>query len=341
MLFLNIGQAWQLMPWKAVGMELQPSVTQGLGQQARECLLNLNVANGCQKKDKWGEAGLIYFPRKASLRYIILSFLLLGWETPVRKWQMVANNKRKEMSSFKKEILCFLSLVVRAVGNVTELCNSLVSFWVYNVKREIIASVAEFQMSLVFKKRGKNNCIYQKCIPEIRLSHKTFGGHQHWGWMMNILIKIMVVPMGQVLKPHSLTEKWVKPAPQCSTSVREGLRMGKGECLNLPSTKAASLRLSGCGRNNRSSRWCLVKWSWSCLLPLCMRVPVQCKQGAAGKIMFSLFCRRYFANCHYLDSHYPLCLLAGGFVQNVPEENPRYLVCFLWGGGKINVLFII
>lgn len=120
-----------------------------------------------EKKDKWGETGLIYFPRKASLRYIILSFLLLGWETPVRKWQMVGNNKRKEMSSFKKEILHFLSLVVSAAGNVTELCNSLVSFWAYNVKREIIASVAEFQMSLVFKKEEEKIAYIKKFIPEI------------------------------------------------------------------------------------------------------------------------------------------------------------------------------
>lgn len=143
--------------------------------------LELNVADRCQKKDKWGETGLIYFPGKASLHYIILSFLLLGWETPVRKWQMVGNNKRKEMSSFKKEILHFLSLVVSAVGNITELCNSLVSFWAYNVKREIIASVAEFQMSLVFKKKRKKNYMYQKFIPETPLFCKTFGGHQHRG----------------------------------------------------------------------------------------------------------------------------------------------------------------
>lgn len=74
---------------KAAGMQLQPPLTQGLGQQARERLLNLNVADSCQRKDKWGETGLIYFPGKASLHYIILSSLLLGWETPVRKWQMV------------------------------------------------------------------------------------------------------------------------------------------------------------------------------------------------------------------------------------------------------------
>lgn len=122
--------------------------------------LHLNVANHCQQNDKWGEAGLMCFPMKASPHYIILSFLLLGWETPVRKWQMVGNNKRKEMSSFKKEILHFLSLVVSAVGNVTELCNSFVSFWVYNIKREITASVAEFWMSLVFKKEEKLSKIY-------------------------------------------------------------------------------------------------------------------------------------------------------------------------------------
>lgn len=133
--------------------------------------LELNVADRCQKKDKWRETGLIYFPGKASLHYIILSFLLLGWETPVRKWQMVGNNKRKEMSSFKKEILHFLSLVVSAVGNITELCNSLVSFWAYNVKREIIASVAEFQMSLVFKKRGKKI----PCIKNLFLKHHCFA----------------------------------------------------------------------------------------------------------------------------------------------------------------------
>lgn len=52
----------------------------------------------------------------------------------------------------------------------------------------------------------------------------------------------------------------------------------------------------------------------------------QRKPEAAGKMMFSLFCRRYLANCDHLDSHYPFCLLTGGFVQNVPEENSRYLV---------------
>lgn len=68
----------------------------------------------------------------------------------------------------------------------------------------------------------------------------------------------------------------------------------------------------------------------------------QCKSEAAAKITFSLFCRRYLATCHHPDSHYPLCLLTGGFVQNVPEENSRYLVCFLCRGrGEINVLFII
>lgn len=70
------------------------------------------------------------------------------------------------MSSFKKEILHFLSLVVSAVGNVTELRNSLVSFWVYNIKREIISSVAEFWICPVFKKEEKINCMYQKFIPE-------------------------------------------------------------------------------------------------------------------------------------------------------------------------------
>lgn len=183
---------------------------------------DLNVANRCQKKDKWGETGLIYFPGKASLHYIILSFSLLGWETPVRKWQMVGNNKRKEMSSFKKEILHFLSLVVSTVGNVTELCNSLVSFWAYNVKREIITSVADFQMSLVFKKEEKKNCVCQKCIPEARLFCKTFGDHPHWGSIMSVLIKITVVSVGR-----SPTEKWVKLAPQGSTHAREGLRLGK------------------------------------------------------------------------------------------------------------------
>lgn len=58
----------------------------------------------------------------------------------------------------------------------------------------------------------------------------------------------------------------------------------------------------------------------------------QCKPGAAGKITFSFFCRCYLANCHHLDSHYPFCLLTGGFVQNVPEENSRYLVYFLCRG---------
>lgn len=55
----------------------------------------------------------------------------------------------------------------------------------------------------------------------------------------------------------------------------------------------------------------------------------QCKSEAAAKIMLSLFCRCYLASCHHPDSHYPFCLLSGGFVQSVPEENSRYLVCFL------------
>lgn len=165
---------------KAAGTQPQPPPTQGLGQQTREHLLNLNVADRCQKKDKWGETGLIYFPGKASLRYIILSFLLLGWETPVRKWQMVGNNKRKEMSSFKKEILHFLSLVVSAVGNVTALCNSLVSFWAYYVKRETIASVAEFQMSLVFKNEGKKVAYIKKLFLKHDCFAKPLGAHQHW-----------------------------------------------------------------------------------------------------------------------------------------------------------------
>ena len=202
----------------------------------------LNVANCCQKKDKWGESGLIYFLGKASLHYIILSFLLLGWETPVRKWQMVGNNKRKEMSSFKKEILHFLSLVASAGGIVTGLCNSLVSFWACNVKTEIIASVAEFQMSLVFKKEEK------------KIAH-----------IKNLFLK------------HDCFAK----------------RLG---AINT---------------------------------------------GPQADTVFSLFCRRYLASCHHLDSHYSFCLLTGGFVQNVPEENSRYLVCFLCGGKKINVLLVI
>jgi len=105
------------------------------------------------KKDKWREAGLGCFPRKASLHDIILSFLLLGWEIPIRKWQMVGNNKREEATSFKNKILHFISMVVSAAGNVTELCNSLVSFWVFSAKREIIALVTEFQMSLSFRKK--------------------------------------------------------------------------------------------------------------------------------------------------------------------------------------------
>lgn len=60
----------------------------------------------------------------------------------------------------------------------------------------------------------------------------------------------------------------------------------------------------------------------------------QSKSEPAAKIMFPLFCRCYLANCHHPDSHYPLCLLTGGFVQNVPEENSRYLVCFLCRGGN-------
>lgn len=55
----------------------------------------------------------------------------------------------------------------------------------------------------------------------------------------------------------------------------------------------------------------------------------QCKPAAAGKIMMLFFCRRYLASRHHLDSYYPLCLLPGVFVQNMPEENSRYLACFL------------
>lgn len=93
------------------------------------------------KKDKWREAGLGCFPRKASLHDIILSFLLLGWEIPIRKWQMVGNNKREEATSFKNKILHFISMVVSAAGNVTELCNSLVSFW-NSVTKAIISLLA-------------------------------------------------------------------------------------------------------------------------------------------------------------------------------------------------------
>lgn len=66
---------------------------------------------------------------------------------------MVGNNKREERTSFKKKILHFISMVVSAAGNVTELCNSLVSFWVFDAEREKIALVTEFQMSLSFKKK--------------------------------------------------------------------------------------------------------------------------------------------------------------------------------------------
>lgn len=92
---------------------------------------------------------------------------------------MVGNNKREEMSSFEKEILHFLSLVVSAVGNVAELCNSLVSFWVHDAKREIIALVAEFQISLAFqnKKRApKTFACIQKLFLQQGSFTKTFGG---------------------------------------------------------------------------------------------------------------------------------------------------------------------
>lgn len=179
-------------------------------------------------------------------------------------------------------------------------------------------------MSLVFRKEGGKNCIYKKYMFETQLFCKTFGGHQHWGWFVNILIEIMVVSVGQVLKIHSPTEKWVKTAPQGSTSVRERLRVGEGRCLNPPSTKAVSLRLGGCGRNNvssslPSSREILEVW-WSGaggasrLVHTSASTWGQCKPGAAGKTMFFFFCRHYPANCHYLDSRYPFCLLAGGSV---------------------------
>lgn len=72
------------------------------------------------------------------------------------------------MSSFKKEILHFLSLVVGAVGNVTELCNSLVSFWAHDAKREIIALVAEFQSSLAFQKKKRTPKTFA-CIKKLFL----------------------------------------------------------------------------------------------------------------------------------------------------------------------------
>lgn len=75
---------------------------------------------------------------------------------------MVGNNKREEATSFKNKILHFISMVVSAAGNVTELCNSLVSFWVFSAKREIIALVTEFQMSLSFRKKKK--CKYKEIV---------------------------------------------------------------------------------------------------------------------------------------------------------------------------------
>lgn len=149
----------------------------------------------------------------------------------------------------------------------------------------------------------------------------------------------MVGPVEQVLKPCSFTEKWVKPVPQGSLG---SVKVGEGRSLCLPSTKHPSLRLSGCRKNNRSSRLPSPE-KWVMLGEVGLEVPRtlvcastypqrQCKSEAAAKIMFSLFCRCYLANCHHPDSHYPLCLLTGGFVQNVPEENSRYLVCFLCRG---------
>lgn len=93
---------------------------------------------------------------------------------------MVGNNKREEMSSFEKEILHFLSLVVSAVGNVAELCNSLVSFWAHDAKREIIALVGEFQISLAFQNKKKRAPKTFACIQKLFLQQgsftKTFGG---------------------------------------------------------------------------------------------------------------------------------------------------------------------
>lgn len=60
--------------------------------------------------------------------------------------------------------------------------------------------------------------------------------------------------MEQMLKPCSFTEKWVKPVLQGSISVREEVKVGERRSLSLPSTKHPSLRLSGCRKNNRSSR---------------------------------------------------------------------------------------
>lgn len=154
----------------------------------------------------------------------------------------------------------------------------------------------------------------------------------------------MVGPAEQVLKPCSFTEKWVKPVPQGSISVREGVRVEEERSLSLSSTKHPSLRLSGCRKNNRSPRLpSPEKWVIFGEVELEMTLTLvcastytqrQCKSEAAAKIMFSLFFRYYLASCHHPDSHYPLCLLTGGFVQNVPEENSRYLVCFLCRGGN-------
>lgn len=93
--------------------------------------------------------------------------------------------------------------------------------------------------------------MFKKFISRAWLSHKNFGGHQHWGWMMTVFSKIMVGPVKQVLKACSFTEKWLKPVPQGSMSVREGVRVRERRSLRLPSTKYPSLRLSGFRKNNR------------------------------------------------------------------------------------------
>lgn len=91
----------------------------------------------------------------------------------------------------------------------------------------------------------------------------------------------------------------------------------------------------GVGRGNQ---WGLVKGMRQEVLvvylsPRCTNARAE----ASSKMMFSFFRRRYLASRHHVDSHHPLCLLSGGFVQNLPQENSRYLVCFLSavGGEKI------
>lgn len=145
--------------------------------------------------------------------------------------------------------------------------------------------------------------------------------------------------------------KMGETVPQGSMSVREGVKVGEGRSLSLLSTQYPCLRLSGCRKNNRSSRLPYPPEKWVMLGEVELEVPLtlvcastytqrQWKSETALKIMLSLFCRCYLANCHHPDSHYTLCLLTGGLVQNVPEEYSRYLVCFLCRGGEINVLFI-